>query len=320
MKLDHDPVGDSVLKRLHWSGSARHLALIRIVIGLHLWFWVFRSDYLRYLGKLSAGATSHYWSLIPASWVTATTAQSIHWFGGLACGLMVFGLFTRLATVATTFSFLVTNHYYYVNTGFHDDWLYFNVILLVLCCARCGDVWSVDSWLSSFWGSRNPRPTNTQVYRWPVEVMLAWFCLLYIEAGLAKLFPLEHGMAWFHGSTIQTVAITRLLDSPIYWWLGRPLFDYRIEWPFVLMAIVTVVVELSTVIPLLTRRWHAVCYVAVFGLHMGIYVVGVPGFPQIALACGCLFLPSEWFGDCTAAVNSEIDRGVEPATQLPLAA
>ncbi|MEO1996244.1 MAG: hypothetical protein ABGZ17_13325 [Planctomycetaceae bacterium] len=311
---------DGLLTRLHWNGSARHLALIRIVVGLHLVLWVFGSDYLSYVGRFSTGSNPVYWSVIPAAWITSSVAQTMQWVGLLACVLMVLGLCTRVATVLTTVSFLVTNQFYYVNTGFHDDWLYFNFILLTLSCARCGDAWSIDAWLGTRRRETSRTPIKTQVYRWPVEVMLGWFCLLYVEAGVAKLFPLEHGMAWFTGGTIQSVAIARLLDSPIYWWFGRALFDYRIQWPFVVMSIVAVVIELAAVIPLLTRRWNGMCYAAVMGLHLGIYSVGVPGFPQIALACGCLFLRPEWFGDCGADQDCLTHRDAQDSPRLKLAA
>jgi len=311
---------DGFFDRLHWSGSARHLALIRIVVGLHLLQWVFRSDYLTYVDEMSAGSAPLYWSVIPASWMTASVAQTLQWIGFLACTLMIIGLCTRVVTVLTTVSFLLTNHFYYIYTGNHDDWLYFNFILLTLCCARCADAWSLDAWWRSTRSSAAGTCHNSQMYRWPVEVMMAWFCLLYVEAGIAKLFPLEHGMAWFTGGTIQSVAITRLLDSPIYWWFGRALFDYRLQWPFVLMAIVSVVVELSALIPLITSRWNAAVFAAVMALHIGIYSVGVPGFPQIALACGCLFLRPEWFGDCRPHLGSVAHDQRGPTDRLPLAA
>ena len=307
---------DSFFDRLHWSGSARHLAVIRIVVGLHLLQWVFRSDYLAYVDEMSAGSAARYWSVIPAYGMTASVAHSLQWIGFVACSMMIVGLCTRVATVLTTASFLLTNHFYYIYTGNHDDWLYFNFILLTLCCARCADAWSLDAWWRSPRGSR----PNSQVYRWPVEVMLAWFCLLYVEAGIAKLFPLEHGMAWFTGGTIQSVAIARLLDSPVYWWFGQALFDYRLQWPFVLMASVSVLIELSAVIPLITGRWNGLIFAAVMALHIGIYSVGVPGFPQLALACGCLFLRPEWFGDCSPHPGTVVRDRSESDGVLRLAA
>ena len=280
---------EHLLARLKWPGSARHLALIRIVFCVHVLIILLGPSF----GLLMALETTAFGaSLMPNFLLDPSLITWCRWVGiGAAC-LGILGLFGRLTMATLTVAFVLTYHFYFRFTGYHEDWLYFSFMLLVLSCARCTDAWSVDAAL------KRVQPASDQLeYRWPVELMTLWFALLYVAAGLAKIFPIEQGLHWLTGKNIQYVATSRYLDSPIYWMFETTAFDYGQMLPFQLMAVGTLVVELSAGLLVLTRRLNMVVIPAIFALHFSIYLFGVPGFLLTAAVCSVLFMPSSWFRD-----------------------
>lgn len=281
-------------QRLQAPGSPRHLGFVRIVVGLYVTS-VFLSPVFSVLQGLNAPVSPR-----TASWVPSGVEHIVqeHLVGPLrVAGLigalgMTLGLGTRVAVGVTLAStFLLFNFFYRVQF-FHDEWPYLNVLLLVLFLSPCGDRWSIDSLLV---GVRTQR--NSNAYRWPIEIAIAWFALVYMAAGLAKLLPLEKGVVWLEGETLRSLFIQRYLDSPIHWWLGRPLFDYELLWPFTLMSWATVVVEVGAVGLLISSSSYFVILPGILGMHFSTYAMGVPGFFVIATAYISAFLPPRWFGD-----------------------
>jgi MFS family permease len=307
---------ETILHRLHHPGSARHLALVRILVGIYLAI-LFRSQSIDYLMQLTDPNGYTYLSyLFPKILMNPQLIDVLRTVGLISCVFVAIGLLTRSAVTVLAICFLLVQHYYYRHTGYHDDWLYFNFLLLVLCFSRCADAWSIDSWLRRRL-ARSPGEAhaNPQEYRWPVEVMQTWFCSLYVLAAVAKMFPLENGIKWLGGGTTQQLVLSRMYDSPLYWIFGRPLFDYTQLWPFMLIAIGAVVIEAAVVFPLFTRRYNAGILLLIFALHFGIYVVGVPGFLHIAAVCSVLFIPPEWFPDFGRAPDA-----MPAATAVPASA
>jgi hypothetical protein len=207
--------------------------------------------------------------------------------GAAAAVFVAVGLFTRVALPVLLAMFLVTQNEYFRVTVFHDDWLYFPFDLLVLCFSPCADALAIDARIfrRKHRGARDP-----QSYRWPVEMMIGWFSLIYVAAGIAKLFPLRKGVLWLSGASTQQFAVEFLFDSPIYWWRGRTLFDYSMRWPFAIASVCTVIVELGAATLLFTRRFNVVVLGAILAMHAGIHAFGIPAFFQIALVSCVLFL------------------------------
>jgi hypothetical protein len=276
--------------RIRQPGSPRHLAVIRIVFAAHL-ATVFASPAIPLLREI--GGNPHWmtatWFPAPLEAWCAENAVTLAHVGLAASLLMLVGLLTRPATIVVTACFLATQHYWYRSTVFHDDWLYFTFFLLVMCFARTADAWSVDA-------SLRPRPApDPTAWRWPVEVMIAWFALLYVAAGVAKLFPLSKGVVWLTGTSARELAVEFVQDSPVHWLTGSSLFDYRELWPFGLASVGTVCVELSAITLVLTHRWRVPVLVAIVAMHLSIWSLGIPGFVQIALVSSVLFFPPEAF-------------------------
>ena len=114
---------------------------------------------------------------------------------------------------------------YFRVTKSHVEWPYWIFVLVVFCFAHSGDRLSVDAALRRLRGrsvERDPR-----AYRWPVEAVVAFVAIVYVSAGVAKLFPLRAGVHWLSGHMTQSLVYTFYFDSPVHWLLGRPLFDYR---------------------------------------------------------------------------------------------
>jgi hypothetical protein len=215
--------------------------------------------------------------------------------GALASLLLVLGLATRVASIVCLCCFMATQHYWFRSTVFHDEWVFMTCPLLVMCFARMGDFGSIDAWRARRSRNHSEAPVDPRSYRWPAEAFTLWLAFVYVAAGLAKLFPLSKGAIWLSGVSTQEFAVQFALDSPLHWWLGRAPFDLGILWPFTLSSVLTVVVELLPAIFLFTQRWRVLVLAALLGMHVAILLMGIPGFPFIALTCATGVLLPEWF-------------------------
>jgi len=294
----------SILDRLQRPGSAKHLAVVRIVIAVHL-LTVFTSPAFGLLARI--GAHPH---PLTATWfppgLEAAVAANIEWLVQLGAGLsvaMALGLGTRVVVPFLCVVFVVTQNYWFRSTLFHDDWLYFGFALLVLGFARTSDAWSLDALILSRWrasrGEAAPAIDRRQ-YRWPVELLVLWFAFTYVAAGVAKVFPLSKGLLWLTGISAQEFAVQFVRDSPWYWILGHAPFDLTMRWPFTLAAIGTVAIELGAGLLLFTHRYRLPLMLSILALHASIWMFGIPAFPQMALALGVALIPPRWFSDAGA--------------------
>ena len=268
-------------ERLGWFGSARQLAVVRIVFGLHL-ISVFTSPSVSWFERIQPKPMLFARTIVPegleALLTPAVNATLNHLGLGLAV-LLVFGLGTRIVTWAVFVVFFLTQHYWFRHSLVHDEWIYLTFQLLVLAFARCGDAWSLDARLG--WGHQ---ADNRQTYRWPLEWMILWMALVYVAAGLSKITPLPKGWMWLSGATVQDFTIWFSRESPLFWWLGETPFDYRtVSWPFAVSSWATVLVELGAIALLFDRRSHLPVCIAIGGMHAVIWALGIPFFPPIFL-------------------------------------
>lgn len=281
-----------VLERLRWPGSARQIAVFRIVLGVHL-ATIFMSPNVPLLLQLGSPEFPTTQSVFPVAfeeWVLPWLMTASH-VGVMGSLLLAAGALTRVVAPVVLVCYVVTQNYYYRSTTAHDDWLYFTFCLLILCFARSSDALSIDSRF------HKSVPRDAIDYRWPVELMLAWFGLLYTAAGLAKILPLRKGWVWLQGGTLEAVVISLIPDSPWHWIAGSIPFDYRIRWPWVLLSLGTVIVELGACSLWFSRRAAWPVFLSVLSLHLGIYVFGIAGFFWIALTFMPLIFDARAFGD-----------------------
>ena len=278
------------------EGSALQLALVRLLFAAHL-VTVFTSPALPLLSRIDAKAHPMAGTSVPHSFEALLSWQDVTLIAHVGTGAaiaMALGVFTRLATGVVLVAFLITQNYWFRATVFHDDWLYFVFPLSVLLFARSNDRLAIDALLR-----RKPPLSGDarSAYRWPVELIVSWFAFLYVAAGLAKIFPLRKGVLWLSGRSVQAFAVEFVQDSPLYWLLDRAPFDYRVLWPFALASWATVVVELAAgALPCLGKT-RPLLFLAVLGMHASIWMLGIPGFIQIALAFLPAMLPARLFRD-----------------------
>lgn len=278
-------MNDWIGARCRLPGSALHLAIIRIVFAMHA-LTVLTSPSLPLIRRLSDEPLLSTHTMLPPALeqLVIRRLDLIIAVGVIAAVFVIVGLATRTASWILLAVFLSTQNYFFRFSLFHDDWLYFNFYLLVLCLSRSADRLALDALI-------RPRPAAASpAYRWPVEVMIGWFSLVYISAGIAKLMPLRKGVLWLGGSSLQHFAVHFYFDSPIYWLLGHPLFDYSTRWPFCVGAVATVLIELSAGLLLVTRTADAWIVGAIILLHVGVALLGIPGFVQISILSSLLFL------------------------------
>ncbi|MCA9691968.1 MAG: HTTM domain-containing protein [Myxococcales bacterium] len=296
-------LGPGLWERLHRPGSALQLAFLRAALGGYL-LVLYRAPMLGYLHELTLprfyGMT---WSVLPGGFerfLYVSAMPALHVVGIVATAAMTVGLATRASTIAATVCWVLQFDVYYRMTKSHVDWPYWNVILLVLCCAHAGDRLSLDALIRRRRGvviTRNP-----QVYRWPVELCAAWIALVYVAAALAKLLPLRAGIEWLGGAMLHHVVTTFHYDSPVYWMTGAPLFDYSLRWPFCALSVAAVLVELAAALVLFQQRANLAIMLAIMTMHLGVYLTtGVIAFLYSGAVCLLFFSSPEWFRDCPRA-------------------
>ena len=285
-----------VLERLHWPGSPRQLAVLRMALAAHL-LTVFSSGVIPLLLEIPATIYPGTRSAFPVAFeiFAAHFMRPLLLIGLIASFAMLLGLFTRVAVVVVLVAYVVTQNHYYRMLTAHDDWVYFIFYLLVLAFARCSDVWSIDAWLKK-------RPlAPAQAYRWPVELCGAWLAIVYVAAGLAKVFPLRKGIVWANGLSLQGMVTNEIHESPIFWLLGRTLFDYSVRAPFVVLGALGALVELSAVAVLFSSRAAPWVGLAIIGLHSGIGLFGITGFLTIFMYAAIAWVSPRVFRDVPPA-------------------
>jgi hypothetical protein len=221
---------------------------------------------------------------------------------------MMVGLGGRFTTGIVVATFLVTQYYWFGATLFHDDWIYFTFPLLSFLSLREPTAFSVDGLLrrKSLDSERQSREA-----RFVVEAWVFWIGFVYLAAGIAKLFPLAKGLGWLSGTAAQSFAMEFVRQSPAVALFGEPLFPYDQRWLFAIGSIATVVVEVGAAGVWFTRRVYAPLAVGVFGMHLGIWLVGIPGFIAMFSVLALSLLPSRGFSRIDARYYARL-RG-EPS-------
>lgn len=293
-------MADHFFKRMTERGSATQLACLRIIFGIYIfWLLLFPGNLqiFEVLPALPLDKNQVHFFMVPAviSDLFINHNLLIIRVGIVAAVFMVLGLFTTIASWVTALCFIATHYTLFKFSYYHNEWPYLWLPLIILAIARCGDKLSLDAWLKQRKTSVS-LDYSSNAYRWPVEIIIAFFASLYFCAGFAKLVPIESGIKWLGGVPIQWLFATRLFDSPVYWFTGKPLFDYTILWPFTFFAITTVIVELSAGVIWFSRKYYLWGLGAILSLHLGIYIfTGMPGFFYTYLLFCFVFIPTRFF-------------------------
>ncbi len=146
-------------------------------------------------------------------------------------------------------------------------------ILLMLAISNCGDVWSVDNWLSN----RNRRgiwPLQPKVLRrksavWPQMLIQLFIGIVYLGAAATKL----HTAAYFTGDQLKFWMVTQVNNL-------HPLGDYLVLHPglIVVMCYVAIIWEIMFVFLVFTK-WGRPCVLflgvtfhAATSVTLGLYI------------------------------------------------
>ncbi|QDU37820.1 Vitamin K-dependent gamma-carboxylase [Maioricimonas rarisocia] len=180
--------------------------------------------------------------------------------------------------------------------------------LVILCCSRCGAVWSVDAWLA---GRRQWNPLTAQAPRfpaWPRRLLQLLVGLIYLGAAITKM----HTPAYFSG------------DQLTYWMLTEANFDNPVgEYLSLFPAIILVVAYLTIVweILFLFVAWRGTARIVMLGMGLCFHfmtwaTLGLIVFPMVYCALYLAFIDEQdvaW-----AAVRlRRLQRRVLPVRMLP---
>jgi vitamin K-dependent gamma-carboxylase-like protein len=159
--------------------------------------------------------------------------------------------------------------------------------VLVLAAAPAADALSLDA------RGRTPAEPSG-AYGWPAHAMCWVTATCYVLAGLAKLKLA--GPVWLEGGLLRAqIAYDNLrkieFGSP-YSTLGAALVHYQA--PFLLLAMLTVALELGAPVALLGRRVALVWAVVAWGFHVGVEALMAIPFPyQLSFVAYAAFFEVE---------------------------
>ena len=244
------------------QGSVRALAVMRIAIG------IVTLIHLRpFLDAAAAGVAydDHFWEpFLP--WLPHLPGTA--WFVLLrvgACGavLMTVGLWTRLAT-ATTFA-IVAGNLLLSQTHFHNNRTFLAILLFGLALLPVGRVLSVDAWRRR----RRGLPPVADVARlWPLWLLRAQVCLVYLASGTSKLVDPD----WFGGLVLwdRMVRHRHVLDpTPLPPWAIDPLMS---RWLYYGVAPAAVLTELFLGVGLWLGRTRLAAIWVAIAFHVAIEI------------------------------------------------
>lgn len=169
---------------------------------------------------------------------------------------------------------------------FHTDNLLTLHALCLACAPEAGDALTIT------------RPEHTSAsdgtrYGWPLKVLSAITVVTYVLAGIAKLK--NSGLAWMDGEILRNYiaydAVRKLSVGSVYSPLGAWLVQYA--WPFPIVGVLTMLLELGAPLALLGRRPAIVWVVLALAFHWGVLLVMAIAFtyPMCGVAYVSLLEP-----------------------------
>lgn len=225
---------------------------------------------------------------LPAFSPETLSVLQIVWKGSLlfACA----GLLTRSSTLA---AFILGTYLLGLPQNFgkirHSDAILV-FVMASLALSHCGAGWSVDRLISQWRrpGASPPYPAVSGEYTWPVRIVWLVMALVFFAAGVAKI---RHGgLEWI---TSDTLAIM-LVDA--HYQVGRidptvlGLYLAQYSWLCHALAALTIILETSFPLALVSRWARRFLAPAVLGLQIGIRICLGPSFEQY-LFCYVFWVP-----------------------------
>ncbi len=159
--------------------------------------------------------------------------------------------------------------------------------LAILACSHAGRIGSVDAWIAR-WRGGTAQPAVSSEYQWPLRLLQALMATVFMAAGIAKLS--YSGLAWIASDNMQNVLLACYYtgkDPPTQ--IG--LWVAQIPWLCQALAAMTVFVELTAPLALISRRYRWFVIPSLLGMQLGIYyVMGINFWHYVML----YFIWIEW--------------------------
>jgi len=145
--------------------------------------------------------------------------------------------------------------------------------VLILALAPAADALSLDSRRRGGGRARRDLAAGWQ-YGWPIRLICTVTVLCYLVTGVAKVMgPL--GASWANGEALRSQVAADALRKEVLGDAGSPLFYvlYDEVWLFMILAVVTLVLELGAPVGLLNMRLARGWALSAFLMHWGVYFI-----------------------------------------------
>ncbi|WP_115461527.1 hypothetical protein [Winogradskyella aurantiaca] len=289
MQIDYS--NNHILERIKRPGSARQLAVFRILLGLQI-FYSASSELLNLLQVVNGTEKPTIFPQFMDNLIAEFSVPYLQVITQVLSVFLILGLFGRLVKPLLFTSFLLLFSFWYSHFDAPVPWLYLWFPLLILMFARSEDVLSLDK----YFGFIKTESEYKNTYRWPVELVSGWFVYIYVAAGLAKIIPLYKGVSWLDGGTSQGIIYDRFLNSIWFYVFKEPVFDFTTNgWLFASLSIGSLLIELFCIIIFFTNKFNILVIFLIVSMHFFLYLAGVPGFMQTALVLSVCLLPIKYF-------------------------
>jgi len=259
-------------------GSVQAIAVMRIAMGpitlLHL------RPFLRD-ARAGVAYDDHFWEpFIPGLHLPGGVWFALLWVGAAAAVLLTVGLFTRLASW-TVFAVVATN-LLLSQTHFRHNRTFLAILLLGLALVPSGRELSLDAW----WRRRRGlAPLPDAVPLWPLWLLRAQVCLVYLASGGSKLVDPD----WRGGLVLwdRVVRYQHVLEpTPLPGWAIDLLTS---RWVYFFVGPAAVFTELFIGVALwfgrtrLTAVWVALAFHALIELSASVEVFSLAAVAALAI-------------------------------------
>ncbi|MET0390042.1 MAG: HTTM domain-containing protein [Polyangiales bacterium] len=145
------------------------------------------------------------------------------------------------------------------------------VHLIVLAGSDAGAALSLDA--------RGHVPGAEPRFGWPLRLCSAASVLAYMLAGIAKLKVT--GVSWMDGDVLRNYIAYDAMRKSQIGSFHSPLAGYLVQvaWPYVVLSILTLALELLGPLALLSRRLTWVWVLGLWGFHVGVFLSMAIAFP-----------------------------------------
>lgn len=199
------------------------------------------------------------------------------------------GLFGRIAPAITALSVFIFWGMMQSCAGTGHDWHLPMYSLIFLALFSKNDKWSADYWLSTKLEWYPFRDFSSNKYGGLArKLILLTTVFILFAGGIAKLFT--GGFAWMNGESL--FYYLKEFNEPALA-IGPFLLDFFLEhaWIITILAVWTVILELSSIFILFTKKWRLFYVVNLWAFHIGIYLLMFPRyFPSMI----CYLLIVNW--------------------------